>query len=516
MAVLLGIDVGTTNWKAAAFSEEGRLLAIRTLPTAIEHSADGQAYYEPVLMWKAIAGLIREVVRDTQSHGPVDAVAVTGMGEAVVAIDAAGEPVGHIVPWFDTRSAEQADRIRDALGAQKVFEVTGLECNPIFTLAKIMWIRENQPEIYAKVSRWLSVVDYINLKLTGVPLTDYTEASRTLMLDLRANAWSGEMLAVAGVDQATLPDIEQSGTRIGTVAHTAARETGLPGGVQVVLGGHDHLCGSLAAGVLLGRRVLDSSGTAESIVGFSEIDQPLPAAFQGLRLGRYLDPRRWVTWGGIIASGRSVDWAIDTFASLESLGVAGSRISYDAVNAAVAQAPLGSRGLLYLSHLRGCGAPYWNPRGRGALVGLRDTHTQADCLRAVIEGLCFEARLILEVTEEVFGSAVSTLSTTGGGARSSVWQQIKADVTGKEVEIPEVEEATVLGAALLAGIGVGIYRDQVEASQRTYRARTRYTPNPANRDAYDALYQVHRELYGALLPANLKLAEIQDSLRADS
>jgi xylulokinase len=332
------------------------------------------------------------------------------------------------------------------------------------------------------------------------------------MLDLHTNRWSEEMLQAANLVVDSLPEIAISGTNIGPVTREASNETGLPEGAQVVLGGHDHLCGALAAGVLLGKRVLDSSGTAESIVGFSEIDQRLPKKFYGLRLGRYLDPRRFVTWGGIIASGKSMDWGIDHFASLEGWGVGSSRIDYDMVNAIVEKAPVGCRALLYLPHIRGCGAPHWNPRARGAIVGLRDTHTQAEFMRAVIEGICFEARLILEITQEVFGASMSTLNTIGGGTRSAVWQQIKADVTGKEVEVPEVEEATAMGAALLAGIGVGVYRDQLEASQKTHRLRTRYAPNQTNKDAYNSLYAVYRQLYDVLLSVNSKLSEIQGGL----
>jgi xylulokinase len=443
-----------------------------------------------------------------KNTGTIAAVAVTGMAEAVVPIDSRGDPAGPVIPWFDTRSFEEADFVRRQVGEQRVFEMTGLECNPTFSLPKILWTKAHAPDIYKKAVKWLPIVDYVNFRLSGKHVTDYTEACRTLLFDIRSNWWSEEMLALSEIDMGVLPELRQSTSVIGTITPQASMETALPEGVSVVLGGHDHLCGSLAAGLLRGNRVLDSSGTAESIIGLSDLDQKLPEKFEGLRIGRYFDPRRFVTWGGIISSGRSMDWGIETFASLEGWGVKGSAIDYDTVDAAIGEAPAGCRGLLYLSHLRGAGAPYWNPHSRGALVGLRDTHTQAECMRAVMEGLCMEARIIIELTQSVFGSTIRTLSTVGGGACSAVWQQIKADITGREIEIPEVQEATLMGAALLAGIGVGIFADEADASKRTYQIRKKYQPNPDRKATYDEIYAVYRQLYPALLDINAAVTEM--------
>jgi len=509
MDLLLGVDVGTTNWKAAAFDTNGRLRSIHRSPNVVHYTPDGLGFYDAEEMWASIAALIRSAVEDIAEIGSIAAVAVTGMAEAVVGIDSSGNPTGPIIPWFDTRSIREADLIRERVGEETAFEITGLECNPIFSMPKILWTKSHQPDVYERAVKWLPVVDYINFKLSGKPVTEYTQASRTMAFDIRSNTWSEEMLAAAGLAIGLFPDVKESGARIGTVTRPASTDTGLAEGTPVVLGGHDHLCGSLAAGLLLGNRVLDSSGTAESIIGISAPGQPLPKRFEGLRIGRYLDPGRYVTWGGIIASGRSVDWAIEHFASSGDWGDTGSPIDYDTINNKIAEAPLGCRGLLYMPHLRGAGAPYWNPSARGAFVGLRDTHTKSECLRAVMEGLCMEARHILEITEKVFGNTVDTLNTIGGGARSAVWQQIKADITGRRIEIPEVAEATPMGAALLAGIGVGIYRDQSDASVKTYRVRTHYIPDPERSAVYDRLYRVYRELYPALLNINTTLTEME-------
>lgn len=512
MDLLLGIDVGTTNWKAAVFDCRGRLLSIHRAPNIVQYQPYGMGYYDVEVLWGTISGLIRQTLSDVQNTGTIGAVAVTGMAEAVVPIDGRGDPAGPVIPWFDTRSFEEAEFIRRQVGEQRVFEITGLECNPIFSLPKILWTKAHATDIYKKAIKWLPIVDYVNFRLSGKYVTDYTEACRTLLFDIRTNWWSEEMLTLSEIDVEMLPELRQSASVIGTITPHASMDTGLPEGVPVVLGGHDHLCGSLAAGLLRGNRVLDSSGTAESVIGLSEPDQKLPEKFEGLRIGRYFDPRRFVTWGGIISSGRSMDWGIEKFASLEGWGIKGSAIDYDTVDAGINEAPAGCRGLLYLSHLRGAGAPYWNPYSRGALVGLRDTHTQAECMRAVMEGLCMEARIIIEVTQSVFGSPISTLNTVGGGARSAVWQQIKADITGREIEIPEVEEATPMGAALLAGIGVGIFADEADASRRTYQVRKLYQPDPERKAMYDEVYAIYRQLYPALLEINKALTGMHRGL----
>lgn len=508
---MLGIDIGSTNLKAAAFDDAGRLLAAETTPMVLHWAGGGLRHYDAAEVWLAVTELVRAVCAQLPTDREIDAVSVTGMGEAVVPVDRSGEPIGPVIPWFDSRSVSNAQQLIADLGAETVFRITGLDCNPVFSLTKIAWMRDHNPHMVRQVAVWLSVVDFVNFRLTGVAATDYTEASRTLLLDLARNTWSDEMIRAARIDAETLPPILTSGTRLGSVTNAAAVTCGLREGTPVVVGGHDHLCGSLAAGILLGRRILDSSGTAESFVGISRSHQRVPVEFRGLRLGRYLDPSRWVTWGGIIASGRSVDWAIDRLASVAEWGFAESRAPYDAVNAAIEGVPPGSPTLFYMPHLRGCGAPHWNPESRGAFIGLRDTHTQKDMLRAVFEGLCFEARTNVELTEMVSDTTVDTLNAVGGGTRSSAWQQIKADITGKQIEVPEVEEATVLGAALLAGVGIGVFSDLETASRATYRTRTIYTPNAEAHERYGEFYRVYKQLYSTLLPLNEALGKLEQS-----
>lgn len=298
MSFLLGIDIGTTNWKAAAFDDKGNLVALHKTPTVTTYDAQGRGCYDPKVIWNSIAGLVRKVLETVGQESRIEGVSVTSMGEAMIPLDSHGEPTFPAIAWFDTRAGEQAMRIEKIIGRERLFQKTGLDPNPVFSLCKMLWLKENEPEAFNKTRKWLSMTDYIYYKLTGEYATDCTIASRTLAFELKKNDWSDDILKEIGFDRVFFPQIVECGTVVGKVQSDAALEAGLPNGTPVVAGGHDHLCGSLAAGVLTGRRILDSSGTSESIIGISDIGASLPDTFKGLRVGRYLDNRRFALWGG--------------------------------------------------------------------------------------------------------------------------------------------------------------------------------------------------------------------------
>lgn len=507
MSLLLGIDIGTTNWKVAAFDWEGNMISLHKTPTVTAYDAQGRGCYDPKTIWDSVVGLIRQVVEEASQEKMIEAVSVTSMGEAMIPLDVHGEPTYPAVAWFDTRAGVEAARIEKTFGRERLFQITGLDPNPVFSLCKILWLKENEPEAFSKTRMWLSMTDYIYYKLTGQFVTDNTIASRTMAFDLHQNDWSDEILKELGFDRTLFPRVVSSGTVVGEVQSNTAGETGLPCGTPVVAGGHDHLCGSLAAGVLAGRRVLDSSGTAESIIGISDPGAPLPKAFQGLRVGTYLDQSRFALWGGIITSGASLDWAMNNFASLSGWGAGQSQLEYAPLMELVAKTAPGARGLMYMPHLRGSGAPHWNPSSRGVFMGLSTSHTQPELVRAVLEGLCFEVRLILECMESIAGTSFEALHNIGGGSRVSLWQQIKANITGKRVEVPMVGEATVMGAALLAGIGIGIYKDLEDASKKTYRVKEVFIPQMEYMEMYDKDFEIYKKIYPSTIEINALLAK---------
>lgn len=505
MGVLLGIDVGTTNWKAAAFDHTGQLIALAKTPTVTRHYGEGQDFYDPAQLWADVASVIRQVVEACNGQA-VDAVSVTSMAESVVPIDQSGVPCFPIIPWFDTRARAESRYLADTVGRERLFALTGLDPNPIFSLPKIMWLKAHHPDVYSQATTWLQMADYIYMQLCGAQVTDHTLATRTLAYDLHTGDWSDELLDAAAVSPDVFPIIKSSGTLINRVSRSASALTGLSQGTPVVVGGMDHPCATISAGALLGDRLLDSSGTAESFLYVTDKQSRLLDEPTGQRICSYLDPARYAIWGGIIASGASVDWAIGRLASTADWDSAGSAVDYNTIVNAAAAVPAGSNGAMYIPHLRGSGAPYWDPRDKGAFLGLRATHTAPDMMRAVFEGLSMQARMVVEMEERVAGHPVKALCAVGGGTRIGLWQQIKADVTGKTVEVPEVAEASVLGAALLAGVGVGAFANIDDAACQVDRGDTRYyEPDPANHAFYSELYTIYGQANTALMDVNAQL-----------
>lgn len=492
MTVLLGIDVGTTNWKVGAFTPSGKLLHFEKTPAVMKPYGEGDRFYDPDQLWGSIVALLRKVV-EACGDNEIAAISVSSLAESVVPIDDRGEPLFPIIPWFDTCASQEAAFVVEQLGAERLFQITGIDPNPIFSLNKILWVKNHYPDIYDQAVVWLQMADYIYYRLSGVRVTDPTLACRTLAYDIYDDAWSKEILDAVGVSPQIFPHVGENGAVIGGVNAAASTVTGLKTGTPVVLGGNDHPCATIAAGVLLGNKILDSCGTAESFLYIVPKDAKLHQQFQGGRVCSYLDRSRYAVWGGIIASGASIDWGFNRLVDSSDWGSERTEISYPNMMQAIAKSPVGANGIVYLPHLRGSGAPSWNPKSRGAFLGLRSQHTSMDMMKALFEGLSFQARMVIEMEEAVAGQKAEALSAVGGGARLEAWQQIKANVTGKVVEISDVKEASALGAALLAGVGVGIFENVDDAASKIDRQTTLLYPDPQVHKVYQDYYELYKE-----------------------
>ena len=508
MGILIGIDIGTTNWKAAAFSETGMPLHIRKTPAVTRRMENGCCYYEPEEIWTSVCTLLRQLMADCAGE-EVLGVSVTSMSESVVPVDRDGKTLFPVIAWFDASAKEQAARITDRFGEDAIFSICGLDPDPIFSLPKIMWVRDHYPDVYEKADKWLQMMDYICFRLCGECATDYSMACRTLAFDLEKRSWSRELLDAFDIPVSVMPALQKAGTLLGTVSGPVAEMTGLPSGTRVFVGGHDHPCATITAGVLAGNRIMDSSGTAESLLYISQPDAPVPKTRQGARIGMYLDPRRYVLWGGIKASGASADWAFDRLAFgtdwLETAGAAAEeglpaghaegqekKRDYAKVLDALQEIPAGAEGLIYIPHLRGSGAPSWNQNDRGAFLGLTSLHDSRHMLRAVFEGLSFQARIIVEMHEQIAGTRTDGVCVAGGSARNRFWQQVKADILQRPVELSPFGDATVQGAALLAGIGAGLFSSVDEASAACAGNNDILLPDPSAADIYNRLYRRYR------------------------
>jgi xylulokinase len=490
--VLLGVDVGTTNVKAAAYGVDGRLQTVATQRLAATQPRPGWSEYEPEQLFAAAASTMRRALAALDDP-PVAGVAVASMAETAVPVDAAGEPLFQAIAWHDERTWEQADWWRREVGTEAVYRVTGLPIMPIFGVHKLMWLRRHEPQTYARIRAWLNVADYVAYRLCGVQATDLSLASRLMLLDLRTRRWSSALLDACGIDPRVLPELVESGTRLGSVHRTAALATGLPEGTPVAAGGHDHPCGALALGLTQAGDLLDSMGTAESLL--TVVAAPLltnEMASSGYQQGAHVAAGMTYVNGGLYTSGACVEW-------LRSLIAVDEVDPYAALAAWAATSPVGSHGVFFLPHLRLPSPPVVAIDARAAFVGLGAGTERADLARALLEGLAFEAQASLEGLLRRSGLTLRRVRAIGGGSRNRLLMRIKAALLGARIEIASDDEATTLGAALLAGVAAGVYRDTLEAPQRLELAFDAVDVDPDWRERYlRAYHDVYLQLYPRL------------------
>lgn len=498
--LLLGIDLGSTSLKAVVYDGEGNVASRASRPTLKFHPSDEHpqwTVWRPEQIWEDSARAVREAVSDLADPKKIRAVAVTGMGMDGLPVDDQGQWLYPMISWHDPRTQPQLKWWQEHIGAAKVFSIGG---NPLWLInsaLRILWMADNEREILQKTHKWLLIEDFLNYMLCGAQVTDYSMASCTLLFDQRRLSWSEEMLEASGIDGRLLCEVKPSGTPIGEVHQRAAEATGIAAGTPVILGGHDHLCGALPVGVFRPGRVLDVTGTWETVMTVADeppLDESLRLA--GMTVQAHVAAGKYAVWGGNVA-GDMLEWARREIGSPSPEGTEGEQ-AWQALIDLADRSPPGSRGAMFLPHMSGSSSPVVDPDSLGAWVGLSPSVGRGDLLRAVIEGLDYQFRDMLLALERSLGGPFQRFVAVGGATRNPLWMQNKADVIGRPVEAPAVEEATPLGAAMLAGIGVGIYEDLEDAYQRVSRPGPVYEPHAERAAEYEKRFELYRELYAAL------------------
>ena len=496
-AYLIGLDLGTTNCKALACDETGEIVHIASRPAPLRQSDDGRAEYDSEALWETALAVLREAAAALPRVSALRAIAVTSVGEAGVPCGERGDPLYPVIAWFDTCSAPQARALEARMGARTLYGITGLPPQPIHTVHKLAWLRDTKPEIFHRTRRWYFVADYAVWRLCGEWVTDASLASRSRAFDIRRRRWSAEVLQAAQIPAAILPPVSRSGAPAGRLRPDVARALSVPAEVVVGVGGHDHICASLASGVTEPGDILDSMGTAEAfLVATDSPPEPDVTEAAGFAVGCHVAPNRFYLLGGIQMSSGSVDWAAHL------LGV-----GRDDLMAQASRVPPGAEGLCFLPHLRGSLSPVVDPFSMGAFLGLRDVHGPAHLARAVLEGLACEAKVNVDALEQIVGRA-GVMRVTGGGARIQVWLAIKAAVCNRTLDILATAECAALGAALLAGVAGGVFRDMAEAMRVGLRIGTQVEPDPTLATLMAARARIHQDIYTTVAP-------IHDRLRAD-
>jgi len=506
---LLGIDVGSTSMKALVYDLNGNVISSGSRPTeSIANNPDHPNWqvYLPAHIWDGISGAIHDTVSKIGASNRIVAAAVTGLGADAVPLDARGEPVYPFINWVCNRTTPQFERWLKTVGLERTFQITGWQPFVWSTALRFQWLMENEPELARRVNKWLIVEDFVNYKLTGKYSTDYTDASPTLLFDQRTLSWSDELLQAAGIEKELLPQPQPSGSFLGEVTPEAAEKTGLTVGTPIFQGGHDYLVGALAAGAIAPGTFLDVTGTWELVITPTSNPQLKPELRDlGLTVEAHSVPGMHCIWAGGTAASM-LEWYKDQLGfEAQYLAKAGTGNVWSNLMDDASNSPPGANGIFFLPHFNGAASPILDPRSLGAFLGLNDSTRKADMIRAVVEGLDFAFLDMLKALELGPGLKADVITAIGGGTRNEFWMQNKADISGCLVSTLEIEEATALGAAMLAGVGVGVYSSLKEAVQQVNKPGKLFEPDPKLVPFYAELFQIYKELYPALQKVNKRI-----------
>ena len=493
-SLILAHDLGTTGNKASLFDADGALLGSAFAGYDTDYPQANWAEQNPDDWWRAVCDTTRELLSETgAAPTAIAAVGFSGQMMGCVPIDAAGRPLRSCIIWADTRAQSQALRMADLCGSSRIYRTAGHPASPAYSAPKILWVRDEQPEIYEQAVCFLQPKDYLVYKLTGSLVTDYSDASGTLLFDLETRSWDQDFLAALDLPKDRLPALHASIDVVGEVTREAADATGLAVGTPVVIGGGDGSCAGVGAGVIAPGDAYCNLGSSAWISVASSA--PIPDPKERTITFHHVHPQRYAPMGTMLAAGGARQWAWELLAQ-EGVDL----------EAALDETQPGAGGLVFLPYLLGERSPYWNPLARGTFVGLSMSHTRPQMARASLEGVALHLRLILDaLSEQVPG--IEIMRIIGGGTRSPLWRQILADSFRMPVHTLDLQAgATSWGAAVAAGVGVGLY-DWSIADERI-RVIDVTEPNVENMAFYDELASIFADTYSALEPIYERLARL--------
>lgn len=505
-ATLLAIDLGTTSVKCALYTTDGSAVAEANSEYLLDTPHRGWVEVHVDVYWNSICDCLAELWRHAGSEkGEVISLAISAQGETLVPVDAGGTPLRPAIVWLDNRADRESAELAERFPANELYARTGQpEMLSAWPAAKLLWIGRNEPDVAAHTARYLLIEDYLLHRMTGEYVTEGSLATSTCYWDFRTKVWWPEMLDAIGVATDQLPALVEPGAPIGTIRPGAAHELGLPAATLVCAGALDQACGAIGGGAITPGSFSENTGAAVAIC--ATLDAPrldpagvVPVHYHGL-------PDTWMfhtfSAGGIVFKWLRDQLCEPQIAQAEAAG----RSSYDLLGDLAATVPPGADGLLMLPHLQGAMAPENNENARGVLLGLTLQHGRAHLVRALMEGIAFVIRRNVDAFRQA-GVEISQIRALGGGSRSTVWKQIEADVTGLPVTTLQQPEAGALGAAILAGVGSGIWASPQEAVETTVKEARTFEPDPARREVYDTRFAQYVDAYEALVPQFTLMAQ---------
>ena len=488
LMALLGMDLSTTGAKALLIDETGRVVSSATTPLSLSTPQHLWSEQEPHEWWQATQSSITAALRSANlSAASVAAIGLTGQMHGLVLLDHDGDVLRPAILWNDQRCGAECDEIRARVGHERLVQITGNDALTGFTAPKILWVERHEAEVYKRIHQILLPKDYIRYKLTGAFAMDKADGSGTMLFDIRKRTWAPEILDALNISPDWLPPTFEGHETTGEVSAEAAESTGLREGTPVVAGGGDQSAQAVGTGVVRPGTMAVTLGT--SGVVFAATESPLIDPRGRLHAFCHAVADRWHLMGVMLSAAGSLQWYRDHLAC--------DREFKDLVEEA-SQVPAGSEGLIFLPYLSGERTPHADPLARGAWIGLTSRHTQAHLTRAILEGVAFGLKDIFCLMREAGLGPIEQIRVSGGGAKSSLWRQILADTLEAELVTVNTTEGAAYGAALLAGVGAGVWPNVDAACAQTIIISDSVSPNPENANRYRSMYEQYKALYPAL------------------
>jgi len=508
MPYMMGIDVGTTGTRAVVVRPDGHVVGAATGDhQPMRMPKPGWAEQDPADWWQATIVAVRAALANAGLKGAdIAAVGLSGQMHGVVLLDQTYAVIRPALIWCDQRSQAQCDWITAQVGSERLIQLVSNPALTGFSAPKLLWVRDNEPENYARAAHFLLPKDFVRFRLTGEFATEVSDASGTLLFDVTNRRWSSEMLGALDVDSKLLPRAYESPEITGQITRETALVTGLKAGTPVVGGGGDQASSAVGNGIVLPGLTSATLGTSGVIFTYTEAPKLDPRG--RIHTFCHAVPGKWHVMGVTQGAGLSLRWFREHFGESEAWYARQTDVdSYDLIIKEAEKIPPGSEGLLWLPYLMGERTPHLDAQARGMWFGLTAAHTRAHLIRSILEGVAFSLRDSLEIFQEL-EIPVKQIRASGGGSRSFLWRQIQADIYGKELVTLRTAEGSAFGAALLAGVGAKIYASVQESAREAIQIRERMTPQAANVRRYDKQYQIYRSLYPAVRELAHKLGAL--------
>jgi len=511
--MIVVVDVGTTNCKTSLFDEKGYMRSIAYKEYNNIYFSASNIEQNPKVWFNSVLETMSKCIKRFSNTNEIKAIIVTSQRATIIPINKKGEFLRNAILWLDKRSISECEFIRSKIGEYTIYKKTGLRIDPYFSAPKVLWIKNNQPDIYNTTYKFLTVHDYIIYNLTGEIFTDQTQASRTMLFNIDKFCWDDEIFKCLEIDQDKFPQVVATGTKVGELKHNVAKKIGFPKEIPVLAGGGDQQLAAIGLGIIKEGRIGVTTGSGSFIIAHS--DKSLRDEKMRILCSASAISNKWILEAGIFTTGSIYKWFKDTFGQVEAiLSKELKKSPYEILDMEIeANSFRYPSKLILLPHFTGSAAPYWNPFAKGVLFNLTLHTTRGDIIKAVLESICLEIKKNISIIEELSKKSIEEVYVGGGISKSDLFNQIQANVYGKYIIKVSTSEVASLGAAIIGLTKLGLYKDLNECVSNMIKIEKKIAPNYELTKKYDAIMRISEEIYNALEEKGLykKAFEILDS-----